>query len=99
MAGPIGRQATGRQAVLSLKKKNQKNFSHLAPVASQTRRRRGKRSAIHRFHLATNTPYGLKLPSPAANRSQMEKSFFGSFFSKKEPLAFLPLAFLNPSLP
>jgi hypothetical protein len=35
---------------------------------------------------AANTPSGLKLPSLAANRSQVEKSFFGSFFSKKEPL-------------
>jgi hypothetical protein len=60
--GKKGRQVAGRQAVLFLKKKNQKNFSHLVPVA---------------------------ICRPVSRRppAQVGKSFFGSFFSKKELLA------------
>jgi hypothetical protein len=41
---------------------------------------------------------------PQRRHPEMDKSFFGSFFSKKEllaflPLAFLPLAFLPLALP
>jgi hypothetical protein len=61
-----------------LKKKNQKNFSPFG-----ARRAKTPVIAIHPSR-APNTPYGLKLPSLAANRSQTEKSFFASFFSKKE---------------
>jgi hypothetical protein len=45
---------------------------------------------------AANKHSDLKLTSLAPNRSQIDKSFFGSFFSKKELLSSLPLAFLPP---
>jgi hypothetical protein len=106
----------GRQDVLFLKKKNQKNFSPFATRPSQglvlsMSSLRARRSAFagalakqsRTFACfsgpSANQPDGLKLPSRVPNRSQTEKSFFGSFFSKKEQLAFLPLAFLKPTGP
>jgi hypothetical protein len=84
------RQAAGRQAVLFLKKKNQKNFCPLGarrcPLPS------------HHIRLAANTLSGLKLPSLAANRSQTDKSFLLLFFKKED--ACLPATCLPaPCLP
>jgi hypothetical protein len=99
-------QAAGRQAVLFLKKKKQKNSSPffasfvptlvIASSARRLRRRAASRSTL--AFLAANELYGVKPPSRAANRSQTEKSFFGSFFSQKELLPFLPLALPNPQM-
>jgi hypothetical protein len=36
-----------------------------------------------------NTHWGLKLPGFSANQRQTDKSFFASFFSKKEDSSFL----------
>jgi hypothetical protein len=41
---------------------------------------------------AANTQSGLKLPSPAPNRSQNEQKFFWFFFFKKRTASLPPLA-------
>jgi hypothetical protein len=63
-----------KQAVLFLKKKNQKNVCPLGARRAATPRLGDRRCAARQPHHA----------------NQMDKSFFGSFFSKKELLAFLP---------
>jgi hypothetical protein len=77
------------------KKEPKKLLSAWRPLRRNTRRRR--MGETHRLSPSPNEPSGLKLPHLAANRSQTDKSFFGSFFSKKELLAFplLPAACLK----
>jgi hypothetical protein len=73
----------GRQAVLFLKKKNQKNFSPLLTRTAPTPVAASQQTRL----TASNCRASFR------TEAKVEKSFFGSFFSKKERLHFLPLAF------
>jgi hypothetical protein len=72
-----------KQAVLFLKKKNQKNFYPFGARVVPTPASLGRMGETHHLTFPANEADGLKLPRPVPNRSQVEKSFFASFFQKK----------------